>query len=43
MEKIKLPKQNAWEYLKAIGVPDIPARTSPFDPGYDPPDTNKPS
>jgi phosphosulfolactate synthase len=24
------------EYLKSIGVPNIPARTSPFDPGYDP-------
>jgi len=23
-------------YLKAIGVPELPARTSPFDPGYDP-------
>jgi phosphosulfolactate synthase len=25
-----------WEYLRSIGVQDIPARTSPFDPGYDP-------
>lgn len=24
------------DYLKTIGVPEIPARTSPFDPGYDP-------
>jgi phosphosulfolactate synthase len=24
------------EYLQFIGVPDIPPRTSPFDPGYDP-------
>jgi phosphosulfolactate synthase len=24
------------DYLKRIGVPDIPAATSPFDPGYDP-------
>jgi phosphosulfolactate synthase len=24
------------EYLKLIGVPEIPGRTSPFDPGYDP-------
>ena len=24
------------DYLKQIGVPDIPAATSPFDPGYDP-------
>lgn len=23
-------------YLRAIGVPDLPPRTSPFDPGYDP-------
>ena len=24
------------EYLKLLGVPDLPPRTSPFDPGYDP-------
>ena len=24
------------DYLKRIGVPDIPPSTSPFDPGYDP-------
>ncbi len=24
------------DFLLALGVPDIPARTSPFDPGYDP-------
>lgn len=24
------------EYLRLIGVPELPARTSPFDPGYDP-------
>jgi len=24
------------DYLKSIGVPDLPALTSPFDPGYDP-------
>lgn len=24
------------EYLKSIGVPDLPPKTSPFDPGYDP-------
>ncbi len=24
------------DYLKSIGVADIPGRTSPFDPGYDP-------
>lgn len=27
---------HSWEYLKSIGVPDIPPATSPFDPGYDP-------
>lgn len=27
---------HTWEYLKSIGVPDIPPATSPFDPGYDP-------
>ena len=26
----------AHEYLQLIGVPDLPALTSPFDPGYDP-------
>jgi len=29
-------RQTTWDYLKEIGVPDFPARTSPFDPGYDP-------
>src|SRR5215469_12313535 len=24
------------EYLRSIGVADLPPRTSPFDPGYDP-------
>jgi phosphosulfolactate synthase len=24
------------DYIKAIGVPDLPPLTSPFDPGYDP-------
>ena len=24
------------DYLRFIGVPDLPPRTSPFDPGYDP-------
>ncbi len=27
---------STWEYLKKIGVPQIPPCTSPFDPGYDP-------
>lgn len=29
-------KVHTWEYLKKIGVPDIPPATNPFDPGYDP-------
>jgi hypothetical protein len=24
------------DYLRLIGVPELPALTSPFDPGYDP-------
>lgn len=28
--------RGSWDYLRLIGVPDIPPRTSPFDPGYDP-------
>ena len=28
--------QSTAEYLRLIGVPDLPPRTSPFDPGYDP-------
>ena len=24
------------DYLRLLGVPELPARTSPFDPGYDP-------
>jgi len=27
---------STWDYLESIGVPDLPGRTSPFDPGYDP-------
>ena len=35
--KITPPKAlGSWEYLRLIGVPDFPPRTSPFDPGYDP-------
>lgn len=26
---------HTWDYLRMIGVPDLPPRTSPFDPGYD--------
>jgi len=29
-------QHHTWDYLRSIGVPDMPARTSPFDPGYDP-------
>jgi phosphosulfolactate synthase len=28
--------QHTSDFLKKIGVPDVPAATSPFDPGYDP-------
>ena len=28
--------QGTADYLRMIGVPDFPPRTSPFDPGYDP-------
>lgn len=27
---------STWEYLRLIGVPELPPLTSPFDPGYDP-------
>src|SRR6266699_5452299 len=27
---------HTWEFLRMIGVPETPPRTSPFDPGYDP-------
>ncbi len=30
------PRLRTWEYLDLIGVRNIPACTSPFDPGYDP-------
>ena len=29
-------KRHTWDYLSMIGVPNLPARTSGFDPGYDP-------
>ena len=29
-------KRSTREYLQQIGVPDLPRRTCPFDPGYDP-------
>jgi phosphosulfolactate synthase len=28
--------RSTWDYLQMIGVPKMPPRTSPFDPGYDP-------
>ncbi len=31
-----LGRIHTWQYLKKIGVPEIPPATSPFDPGYDP-------
>ncbi|MFB3916848.1 MAG: phosphosulfolactate synthase [Terriglobales bacterium] len=34
--EVPIGKVHTWEYLKKIGVPDIPPSTSPFDPGYDP-------
>ncbi len=33
---MKCESSHASEYLKSIGVPDLPALTCPFDPGYDP-------
>ncbi len=30
------PAPGTVAYLRDIGVPDLPPRTSPFDPGYDP-------
>jgi phosphosulfolactate synthase len=31
----KRGRPHTFEYLKSIGVPEIPPATSPFDPGYD--------
>ena len=36
MKKAEMHRCHTWDYLKIIGVPDMPPRTSPFDPGYDP-------
>lgn len=36
---IKPLKKESWStaaFLRQLGVPDLPARTHPFDPGYDP-------
>ena len=30
------PLHSLTDYLRLIGVPELPPRTSPFDPGYDP-------
>src|SRR5512141_2436012 len=36
MSKKVTTRGRTWDYLRLIGVPDMPPRTSPFDPGYDP-------
>ena len=36
MAIIEKHKLHTRDYLHLIGVPDMPPRTSPFDPGYDP-------
>jgi len=35
-QKTVRKRLHTWDYLRTIGVPDLPRRTSPFDPGYDP-------
>lgn len=35
-KRMRRGKHHTGDYLKLIGVPELPARTSPFDPGYDP-------
>lgn len=35
-QQSKRGKVHIWDYLRSIGVRDLPPRTSPFDPGYDP-------
>jgi phosphosulfolactate synthase len=35
-EQIEHTTHHTWDFLRMIGVPDAPPRTSPFDPGYDP-------
>jgi phosphosulfolactate synthase len=35
-EAIRSETTSTGRYLELIGVPSMPARTSPFDPGYDP-------
>jgi len=34
LEKSERP-QGTHDFVRSLGVPDLPARTSPFDPGYD--------
>jgi phosphosulfolactate synthase len=34
--RVALPAMHTRDYLQLIGVPELPPRTSPFDPGYDP-------
>jgi phosphosulfolactate synthase len=36
MKEMNSQNYKTWEYLKQIGVAELPPRTSPFDPGYDP-------
>ena len=36
MAKKEINTHHTWDYLRLIGVLDMPPRTSPFDPGYDP-------
>ena len=33
--RVKRKAHHTWDFLRSIGVPDMPPRTSPFDPGYD--------
>lgn len=35
-DETKKKRLHTRDYLSLIGVPDMPPRTSPFDPGYDP-------
>ncbi len=35
-QNVPARKVHTSDYLKAIGVPELPPLTSPFDPGYDP-------
>src|SRR5215468_3815380 len=34
--RVGSPALHTRDYLRLIGVPELPPRTSPFDPGYDP-------